>query len=363
MTAVINFLTNTTENRGNRMNKPGRTHHIRNRIITVILILAAAFCFGFVQWNSRIHYYSDEHTTGNTSTNLLNGGLFAESGDTIYFANPYDQNSLYSMDKKLSHVKKLHDDYTGYINAAGRYIFYSRRNDKKGNDSQALFSFSTTGLYRINSNGQGLRQLYREPSQSLSLLGNHIFYQHYDRKLGLQLFRIGIDGKKDTMILKEGASPVIADDTIYYTGLDSDHSIHSISTDGGSARVIYEGNFTGLSFVKGFLYCMDMDNDYTLCRLDLSTGEMTHLTQVRIATYNISRDGATVYYQIDNGSDNGLYALDTKSGAQTQLRSGNFNYLHIIDQYLFFENFDGKTAYVMNLANEQIEEFHPKTAK
>lgn len=97
MTAVINFLTNTTENRGNRMNKPGRTHHIRNRIITVILILAAAFCFGFVQWNSRIHYYSDEYTTGNTSTNLLNGGLFAESGDTIYFANPYDQNSLYSM--------------------------------------------------------------------------------------------------------------------------------------------------------------------------------------------------------------------------------------------------------------------------
>ena len=178
MTAVINFLTNTTENRGNRMNKPGRTHHIRNRIITVILILAAAFCFGFVQWNSRIHYYSDEHTTGNTSTNLLNGGLFAESGDTIYFANPYDQNSLYSMDKKLSHVKKLHDDYTSYINAAGRYIFYTRRNDKKGTDSQALFSFSTTGLYRINSNGQGLKQLYREPSQSLSLLGNHIFYQH-----------------------------------------------------------------------------------------------------------------------------------------------------------------------------------------
>ena len=161
------------------MNKPGRTHHIRNRIITVILILAAAFCFGFVQWNSRIHYYSDKHTTGNTSTNLLNGGLFAESGDTIYFANPYDQNSLYSMDKKLSHVKKLHDDYTSYINAAGRYIFYTRRNDKKGTDSQALFSFSTTGLYRINSNGQGLKQLYREPSQSLSLLGNHIFYHSF----------------------------------------------------------------------------------------------------------------------------------------------------------------------------------------
>ena len=37
--------------------------------------------------------------------------------------------------------------------------------------------------------------------------------------------------------------------------------------------------------------------------------------------------------------------------------------LWIPNHYLFFENFDGSTAYVMNLANEQIEEFHPKTAK
>lgn len=125
MTAVINFLTNTTENRGNRMNKPGRTHHIRNRIITVILILAAAFCFGLFSGIPAYITIPMSIQSGNTSTNLLNGGLFAESGDTIYFANPYDQNSLYSMDKKLSHVKKLHDDYTSYINAAGRYIFYT----------------------------------------------------------------------------------------------------------------------------------------------------------------------------------------------------------------------------------------------
>ena len=87
---------------------------------------------------------------------------------------------------------------------------------------------------------------------------------------------------------------------------------------------------------------------------------MTHLTQVRIATYNVSSDGATVYYQVDNGKDNGLYVLDTKSGVQTELRSGNYNYYHIIDNYLFFEEFDGSAAYVMNLSNEQIEDFQSK---
>ena len=342
------------------MNQSKKQHRLRNRIIIIVVILAAAGCLGIVRRNSNVHFYTDESITGNTSTNLLNGGLFAKSGDTIYFANPYDQNSLYSMDTKLGHVKKLYNDYTSYINAAGKYIFYTRRNDKKGNESKALFSFSTTGLYRLNTSGQGLKQLYKEPSQSLTLLGNHIYYQRYDQKEGLQLFAIGIDGKKDTMLLKEGAAPVSADDTIYYTGVDSDHNIHKIPVSGGSPSVVFKGNYTGLSYVNGVLYCMDMDNDYTLCRLDLSTQEMTHLTQVRIATYNVSSDGSTVYYQVDNGKDNGLYVLDTNSGAQTELRSGNYNYYHIIDNYLFFEEFDGSAAYVMNLSNEQIEDFHPK---
>ncbi len=340
-----------------------KQHHLRSRILLVLVVFALAGCLGVLRWNSGVHYYSDESTTGNTSTNLLNGGLFAKSGDMIYFANPYDQNSLYSMDTELKHVKKLYNDYTSYINAAGKYIFYTRRNDKKGNESKALFSFSTTGLYRLNTSGQGLKQLYKEPSQTLNLLGNHIYYQRYDQKEGLQLFRVGIDGKKDTMLLKEGAAPVIANDTIYYTGVDSDHNIHKLPVSGGSPSVVYEGNFTGLSYVNGFLYCMDMDNDYTLCRLDLSTQEMTHLTQVRIATYNVSNDGSTVYYQVDNGKDNGLYVLDTNSGAQTELRSGNYNFYHIIDNYLFFEEFDGSAAYVMNLSNEQIEDFHPNKEK
>lgn len=345
------------------MKQSKKQHRLRNRILLVLVVFALAGCLGVLRWNSGVHYYSDESTTGNTSTNLLNGGLFAKSGDMIYFANPYDQNSLYSMDTELKHIKKLYNDYTSYINAAGKYIFYTRRNDKKGNESKALFSFSTTGLYRLNTSGQGLKQLYKEPSQTLNLLGNHIYYQRYDQKEGLQLFRVGIDGKKDTMLLKEGAAPVIANDTIYYTGVDSDHNIHKLPVSGGSPSVVYEGNFTGLSYVNGFLYCMDMDNDYTLCRLDLSTQEMTHLTQVRIATYNVSNDGSTVYYQVDNGKDNGLYVLDTNSGAQTELRSGNYNFYHIIDNYLFFEEFDGSAAYVMNLSNEQIEDFHPNKEK
>lgn len=34
---------------------------------------------------------------GNTAGNLMNGGLFCEYNNKIYFANPYDHNYLYVM--------------------------------------------------------------------------------------------------------------------------------------------------------------------------------------------------------------------------------------------------------------------------
>lgn len=339
-----------------------RPHSVRNRIIAVISIIAVIGFLLSLRLQTRVKLYKDPSTTGNTSTNLLNGGLFAQSGEKIYFANPYDQNTLYSMNMDLKKIKKIHQDNVSYINAAGNYIFYTRRNDKKKNDGDALLSFSNTGLYRLQTNGQNLGQLYRNPTQTVNLLGNDLFYQHYDDKKGLQLFRVGIDGKEDTMLLDEGVSPTaIIGNTIYYTGIDSDHNIHSINTDGSGDKVICEGNFTGLSCSNGVLYCMDMDNDYTLCRLEPDGSHLDHLTQERIATYNVSKDGETIYYQLDNGTDNGLYALDTASDSQTLLRAGNYNYLHVISDYLFFEEYNGSAAYVMDIATEAIEDFMPET--
>lgn len=337
-------------------------HPVRAGIITVSVFVLAVLIILLLRHQTRVKPYSDPATVGNTSTNLLNGGLFTQSGDRIYFANPYDENSLYSMNLELQDVKKIYEDYASYINVAGNYIFYTRRNDKKGHTGDAFLSFSTTGLYRMRTNGRGVGQLFRNPTETVTLFGNHIYYQHYDDEEGLQLFRIGIDGKKDTMLLDEGASPTaIVNDTIYYTGMDSDHNIHSMSIDGTNKKVILEGNFTGLSYSNGVLYCLDMANDYTLCRVELDGSNVTHLTQDRVATYNISEDTETIYYQLDNGTDNGLYALDMASDSHTLLQAGNYNYLHVISDYLFFEEYDGSQAYVMDLNTERIEDFTPET--
>ncbi len=343
---------------------PGKSRSVGKVVGTIVAILLIAALVFSVYWSGRIKYYDDPAVKGNTSVNLLNGGLFSESDGKIYFANPYDQNTLYVMDENFENVEKLSDDNVSYLNVAGEYIFYTRRNDKKGVENNAFLSLSTTGLYRIGIDGNGLDQLYREPTQTVNLLGNQLYYQHYDHQKGLQLFNIGIDGKEDIMMLDEGAAPTaIVNNTVYYTGVDTNHNIHAMDISSFSSRVLLEGNYTGLSYYGDYLYFIDMEKGYVLCRSRLDGSEMIQLTNQRIATYNISPDGETVYYQVDNGSENGIYALEVASGGSRLLRDGDFNYFHMIGNSLFFEKFDGSAAYVMDISTEEILDFQPNTEK
>ena len=326
---------------------------------SAITVIAVSFFL-----KGHISLSNDESTTGNTSCNLLNGGLFCESEDKIYFANPYDQNKLYSMDKDLTNVKLLYDDRVSYLNAAGNYIFYTRRNDQLKNDGDALLSLSTTGLFRLNIKNKNSGKLYDDPTQVVCLHGNYVYYQHYDQKKGLELYSTKIDGSEEKKLLSEAAAPyAITNEDIYYTGLNSDHYIHSLNIKGGSPKTIYDGNCTSLTKYNDYLYYMDMDNDYVLCRIGLDGGSPETLINVRIATYNISSDGETIYYQVDDTKHNGLYKLDTSSGKSTLITSGNYNYLTLTSKYLFFESFDGSTAYVYDLSTETFDEFNPKFDK
>lgn len=324
-------------------------------IIALLLVVGLIIFFHFFH---KVTLYDDENTTGNTSGNLLNGGLFCENGNTIYFANPYDQNMLYSMNSDLGNVRKVSDDNVSYLNIAGKYMFYTKRNDKKQIDSDTFMALSCTGLYRANLNGDNVTHLYKDPTQVARLLGNYVYYQHYDAKKGLLLYRAKIDGSEDKMLLEDSCAPYAASDgMLYFTGSTKDHSIHSISTDGSNDTIIQNGNYTALSMQGDYLYFMDMADNYSLKRIPVSGGEPETLISDRLATYNVSETGNTVYCQIDNGTNNGLYEYDITSGSLNLLASGDYNYLHLTNEYLFYEAFDQSKLYILDLASNQSEEW------
>lgn len=333
----------------------------KNRKSILTLCIAFVITLGVIllfQYFNKVKLYDDESTTGNTSGNLLNGGLFCESDGVIYFSNPYDEGMLYSMNSNLEKVKKLSDDNVSYLNVAGRYIFYTKRNDKKNVDSDFFMALSTTGLYRANLKGRSISSLYKDPTQVACLYGNNVYYQHYDQEQGLQLYAAKIDGSEDKKLLDEPCAPfAVFNNTIYYAGYNGNHSIHSVNINGTGDSVLYDGNCTNVTLNGEYLYFMDMNDNYALKRIPVGGGAPEALVSDRLATYNVSADGNTIYCQIDNGSDNGLYSLDINSKSLKLIASGNFNYLNLTSNYLFYEEYDQSKLYIMDLASEATREW------
>lgn len=342
------------------MEKSNKKQFILFGVIIVIVVIAVLI-FRFM---SGVSLYKDEHTTGNTSGNLLNGGLFCEVDDTIYFANPIDNGVLYSMNQDLEKIKRVSTDNVSYLNGAGPYLFYTKRNDKKTVDSDAIMQLSSTGLYRMKRRTKALATLYKGPTQVACLYGNNVYYQHFDPKKGLLLYSAKIDGKDDKQIRPEPCAPTAIDNGyIYYTGMNEDHYIHMISTSGGGDTVLYGGgdnpdaNCTGLSKQGDYLYFLDMSEDYALKRIPANGSSFAEtLTDKHIATYNVSPNEDVIYCQVDNGSENGLYELDITTGNLNPIASGNYNYLHLTKDYLFYEEFDQSKVYAMNLATNASKE-------
>ena len=84
-----------------------------------------------------------------------------------------------------------------------------------------MLALSKTGLFRLTTDGKNMGKLYDDPTQSVCLYGNYLYYQHYDEKKGLQLNAAKMDGSSDELLLDEGVSPYsISQGVMYYTGYD-----------------------------------------------------------------------------------------------------------------------------------------------
>lgn len=329
---------------------------------TVVAVVAVLLIITFILVNRlfmRVKLYDDPQTLGNSGGNLNNGGLFCEDGGQIFFSNIADEGKLYVMSSGLTDIKKVYDDNASYINAAGKYIFYTRRNDRLGSGSGFL-SFSNTGLYRLKKNGKGIGRLYDEPTQAACLYGNYVYYQHYDKKKGLLLYKAKMDSSEDTLILEEGVMPCSIDtNMIYYSGTSDDHAIYGLSVNTEDKEKIHDGNCYLVTANGNYLYYIDMNAGYSLARVEKSGENPEILVESRLATYNVTEDGSRIYYQVDNGEENGLYVYSTDSKESELLQAGNYNYLHLTSDYLFFETYDQTQMYVMSLSNQKIDTFDP----
>lgn len=310
------------------------------KIIVALIVVAGIAVGGFFLWRHLNRtLYNDGLVYGNSAGNFYNGGLFCEIGDYVYFSNPFDQSKLYRMTLDGQEAEKLTDDTACFINVDPHYIYYARDGQSDNSSNFSFLQFNTNSLCRITLDGGKEKILDSAPALFVSLIGNDLYYIHYDEKTASTLYKVGIDGKDSHIISREPLrlSPGL-NGTLCYAGVSEHHNIALWNPETDRGTVIYEGTCYLPIDTANAIYFLDATEDYTLARYDKAGGQVTKLTQCRVDCYNLTSQ--YIYYQKNDGENSALcrIPLDGSSGEEI-VKMGTFTSIHTTSRSVYFSSF------------------------
>lgn len=310
----------------------------KKALILLAVLICIAIITTIVTHRMTKTHFNDDYVNGNTGGNLYNAGLFCESNGMIFFSNPSDGHKLYSMTSEGNDLKKLCDDTVSYINADEHYVYYVR-NNISDNTQFGFLNWSNNSLCRIDRDGGDVVTLDVNPSLYASLLGNYIYYIHYDETEASTLYRVKIDGSEKEQV---HTSPILPCSTngsyFYYSGVDKNHNIYRMDTRSNSSTSLLDGNTYSPIVIGDIAYYLDADNDYALTKADLATGETSILVDERVDCFNV--DNSYIYYQRNDNDSPALCRISTAGGEPEEIAAGNYTNINITSDYVYFYPYD-----------------------
>jgi len=283
---------------------------------------------------------NEDSETGNTAGNLNNKGLFCEQDGIVYFSNAYDNNVLYSMNPDETGAKRLNDVGVSSLNADPKRIFYAQTGTADG--SGLGYVRNATGMYYCDHKGKSTFCYTKDPVGILSLLGNNLYYQHYQENVGVPLIKVSLDKKESVQVVPDMVSPAcVAGTTIYYAGNGENHYLYALDTLTGTSTLIWEHPVWNPVYQHGFVYYMDLENNYALHRYDPATGEDLALTTERIDFFNVY--DTIIYYQTSATASPALKRIYIDGTGEEIVMNGVFESVNITSQYAYFNEFGKPT--------------------
>ncbi|RKW32639.1 MAG: DUF5050 domain-containing protein [Lachnospiraceae bacterium] len=335
--------------------------NLKSNIIIVLVAVAFILVFVIAKFSGRV-IPNTEGAVGNSACNLYNGGLFCADDKRIYFSNLKDGGSLYSMSKDLSDFEYMQEDTAGYINNTSNYVVYSRLNYTRNDSVKHVLQFSYSGIYRVTKKGShSIGGIYSYDVGSVGLIGNEVYYQKHEKDGNMNLYRAGLDGKNDELLLEEKIVPgTLTSSKIYYAGAEDDHYIYSFDPDSKQKVVIYKGNCYQPALIGGNIYFISLSKNYNIAKIDEYGQNPTILVEEKCTFYNVTPDEQYVVYQIDDGKNNRLEMMNLSTFEKTVIKKGDYNGINIIDDKVFFREFGTDEVYYFSLYSpSQVETFNP----
>lgn len=305
---------------------------------TIILIAAVVVLIAIIGVGTFFRGYTSpvpEGTIGNTAGNLNNRGLFCEYNGKVYFANAYDDGTLYSMNPDETDVTKLSNAKVEFINAGGDYLVYYQSGSGTQEDGPKFGSIN--GVYRANLKGKNTLCLDHNPSSTLNLIGNYVYYSHYDTATAVTLHKIRLNKKEEQTLSDIWVNPASCQNgLIYWAATGNGNQLYVWNTANDTSYMLWGGKAYNPIAVGDYIYYMDPDQNYRLCRYALSDGSVTVLTNDRVDLFNIY--DSIIYYQ-SNTTEPALKRMNLDGNNAETVAYGVYTDINITSQYVYFTAF------------------------
>ena len=315
----------------------------KNAIAIIITIVAFAALVIVFSHTGKMKMNPDD-AIGNTAGNLNNDGLFCEIGDKIYFSNLYDGGALYSMNTDQTDLKLINESNCYSINGYGNYLYYCMRSDASGTGLGSLVSVA--GTYRSKINGKQTVCLDNKHDLTLSLCGNYVFYQRYTQKDYTTLMRQKIDKSDKKQIADYVINPsCVGENKIFFGGTVDDHHLYSLDPGSCTVNEVSDLDVWDPVYQDGYIYYMDIDNNYRLCRYSLFDDSNEVLTDDRLDFFNVLGD--TIFYAKSDKTHPALIRMKTDGSSVEEVKSGVFKMINMTSSYTYFCEYGNTTPMYM----------------
>ncbi|MCR4618027.1 MAG: DUF5050 domain-containing protein [Lachnospiraceae bacterium] len=312
---------------------------INTRSLIIIIILAVlavgAGVFTIVRNTRDVHI--EEYpmgTIGNIAGNINNGGLFCELSDRVYFANAFDNDTLYSMNVDETDIKKVSGAVISNIIGAGDYIFYFQRS---ASGETGLGGVRVPNSFnRLNVTNNKSVSLLRGVVTSGQLVDNTLYLQGMDDN-GAYFASIDVNGNNYTEIGRYVLNPASAfDGSIYYNQTVGNHFLNRFDTrTGANVELLTENVWNPILYGDG-VYYMDPGNEYQLRRYNLSSQTIDILTKSKVQAFNVGN--GYIYYQTMDSTP-GLYFMATDGSGVTLIANGQYCDINMTSRYVYFKDY------------------------
>ena len=336
---------------------------LKSILITLIVICILVIAVLLIKIGSRLPENPQDYA-GNSAGNIYNRGLFAEDDTYIYFANLADNFRLYRASHDLEDIKCIHHDSVEYLNpdAESHFMYYSRINYRQNTYGNDVFDMLDTGIYRLQLKKDALTRLFPDACGAVLLGGNTLFYQAHGSDGNFDLYTLTVNKEKEKASLLSSDYFIPAcftDGYLYYAGVSDNHCLYAMNPETGTASRVAEIDCYQPIVTPEGTYFLSQLHDYSLFYLPNTSDTATLITDDRISSYNLSKDGQTLFYQVDDGKNNRLCRYDISTKEVTVLTYGDYKNLNTVSGYLFFTDFDETICHGYDILSNNLFTFMP----